>query len=389
MFPIRERKGSPLADVISYTLPKLHTGKNWYVDFTCYDPAEQKMKRKKYMLDGISKITDRRKMAADIISSVTNRLRSGWNPWAELSNSRQYAKITAVMDMYIKYLKKLRDSDSIKENTYQDYMKRYRVLQEYMQNHATPIVYIYQFNLSFISDFLDYILMDRDSSARTRNNYKVWLSSLCSWLIQKQYMDANPCERIKALKEEPKRREALTSTDLRKLKNYLEQHNRHYLLVCRMEYYTFIRPEELTNIRLKDISLKEQKVFVGGDISKNRRDGMVGLNDELVKLMIDLDVFSHDGDCYLFSTGFMPGRKKITTKVLRNYFYKVRDALHLSNSYMFYSLKDSGIRDLANSAGIVVARDQARHADVSTTNKYLKGSSLTVHEETKHFHGEL
>lgn len=389
MFPIRERKGSPLADIISYTLPKLHTGKNWYVDFTCYDPAEQKMKRKKYMLDGISKITERRKMAADIISSVTNRLRSGWNPWAELSNSRQYAKITAVMDMYIKYLKKLRDSDSIKENTYLDYMKRFRVLHEYMQNHAIPIVYIYQFNLSFISDFLDYILMDRDSSARTRNNYKVWLSSLCSWLVEKQYMDTNPCEHIKALKEEPKRREALTSTDLRKLKNYLELHNRHYLLVCRMEYYTFIRPEELTNIRLKDISLKEQKVFVGGDISKNRRDGMVGLNDELVKLMVDLDVFKHDGDCYLFSIGFMPGRKKITTKVLRNYFYKVRDALHLSKSYMFYSLKDSGIRDLANAAGIVVARDQARHADVSTTNKYLKGNSLTVHEETKHFQGEL
>ncbi|MDM8337199.1 integrase, partial [Mediterranea massiliensis] len=70
-------------------------------------------------------------------------------------------------------------------------------------------------------------------------------------------------------------------------------------------------------------------------------------------------------------------------------FYKVRAALHWPDTYMFYSLKDSGIRDLANSAGIVVARDQARHADISTTNKYLKGSSLTVHEETKHFKGEL
>lgn len=56
---------------------------------------------------------------------------------------------------------------------------------------------------------------------------------------------------------------------------------------------------------------------------------------------------------------------------------------------MFYSLKDSGIRDLANAAGIVVARDQARHADISTTNKYLQGKSLTVHEETKHFVGRL
>ena len=84
-----------------------------------------------------------------------------------------------------------------------------------------------------------------------------------------------------------------------------------------------------------------------------------------------------------------PGPNKITTKVLRNYFYKVRSALKFPETYLFYSLKDSGIRDLANAAGIVVARDQARHSDVSTTNKYLKGSSLTVHEETKHFQGEL
>ena len=34
-----------------------------------------------------------------------------------------------------------------------------------------------------------------------------------------------------------------------------------------------------------------------------------------------------------------------------------------------------------------MARDQARHSDIGTTNKYLKGDSLTVHEETKHFKG--
>ena len=142
----RTRKGSPLAEVLSYTLPKLHTGKNWYVDFAAYDPAEQKMKRKKYMLDGIAKVTDKRKMAADIIASVTNRLRSGWNPWAELSNSRQYAKVPAVIDMYIRYIAKLHDTGAIKDSTYTDYNKRIRVLKEFMANHAQPIMYIYQFS---------------------------------------------------------------------------------------------------------------------------------------------------------------------------------------------------------------------------------------------------
>lgn len=385
----RQRKGSPLTAIVSYTLPKLHTGKNWYVDFTCYDPAEQKMKRKKYMLDGIVKVTDRRKMAADIIATVSQRLRSGWNPWAELSNSRQYANVNEVLNLYVKYLKKLHSSGSIKDSTLTDYTKRLNVLLDYMQNHTLPIMYIYQFNLSYISDFLDHLLLDRDASARTRNNYKIWLSSLCSWLVEKQYLEANPCERIKSLKEEEKKRSAISPEELKRINQYLNKEDPYFLLACRMEYYTFIRPEELTNIRLRDINLKEQKIFISSSISKNRKNGMVGLNDEIIKQMLDLKTFDNDTNDYLFSTKFKPGKKKLTTRVLRDRFKKVRIALKLPDTYVFYSLKDSGIRDLANAAGIVIARDQARHADISTTNKYLKGSSLTVHEETKHFEGSL
>ena len=156
-----------------------------------------------------------------------------------------------------------------------------------------------------------------------------------------------------------------------------------------MEYYTFIRPEELSNIRLRDINLKEQKVFIASSISKNRKDGMVGLNDVLIKTMLDLHIFDSDTNCYLFGTDFKPGYKKVTSRTFRTYFNKVRGILKFPDTYQFYSLKDSGIRDLANSEGIVIARDQARHTDISTTNKYLKGENMTVHEETKHFNGIL
>ena len=249
-------------------------------------------------------------------------------------------------------------------------------------------LYVYQFELSYISDFLDYILLDRDSSARTRNNYRTWISSFCSWLAEKQYIDANPVDKIKSLTEDEKSRKAISHKDLDKISKYLKITNKHFLLLCRMEYYTFIRPEELTNIRLKDIYLKEQKVFIGSSISKNRADGMVGLNNELIKLMLDLNIFDHDSNAYLFSKGFKPGSQKNTTRVFRDYFNKTRDRLKLPKAYKFYSLKDSGIRDLANAEGIVIARDQARHADISTTNKYLEFNT-TVHEETKNFYGRF
>ena len=85
-----KRRGASLNSIIPYTLPKLHTGKNWYIDFKAYDPLEQKMKRKKYMLDSIDKISVRKKRATELIANISRQLLSGWNPWADTSNSRQY-----------------------------------------------------------------------------------------------------------------------------------------------------------------------------------------------------------------------------------------------------------------------------------------------------------
>lgn len=235
--------------------------------------------------------------------------------------------------------------------------------------------------------FLDYILIDRDSSARTRNNYRTWLSSFGSWLLEKQYIDKNPVENIKSLSEDKKKRDALSANDLQKLRTYLEKNNPYFLLLCQFAYYTLIRPDELSNIQLSDIYIKDQKVFIPSSISKNRKDGMVGLNDILIKSMLELKIFNYSNDCYLFGKDFKPSKEKSTPRTYRTYFNKVRTLLKFPDSYQFYSLKDTGIRDLANSAGIVIARDQARHSDISTTNKYLKGEALPVHEETKHFEG--
>ena len=156
-----------------------------------------------------------------------------------------------------------------------------------------------------------------------------------------------------------------------------------------MEYYTFIRPDELTHVRIQDLYLKEQKVYISDRVSKNSKDGMVGLNDDLIKLMVELKVFGSPGNWYLFGKNFRPSEEKADSRIFREKFAVIRGDLRWPDSYQFYSLKDSGIRDLANSVGVVVARDQARHSDVTVTNRYLKGDGLPVHEETKHFHGNL
>ena len=98
------KKNASVFSIISYTEPKLHTGNNWYIDFYSYDPLEQKMKRKKYMLNGITKASDRRRRANEIITNLNIKLRSGWNPWADVENSRQYTPYIDIIQRYHIYL---------------------------------------------------------------------------------------------------------------------------------------------------------------------------------------------------------------------------------------------------------------------------------------------
>ena len=275
----------------------------------------------------------------------------------------------------------------MKKKSAYGYLTYLGMFTDWIEKNGLSVKFCYQIDQYLLSDFLEHILIDRESSARTRNNYLGWLSSFCSWMVGKGYLKENPTNKIPKLKEEPKLRNALSLQEINQLHTYLDKNNKHFLLACLMEYYTFIRPIELAQIKLEHIHISEQKVFVPGTISKNKKDGMVGLNDTIIKLMVELHIFDHPNNCYPFGKDFKPSEKQAQGRIFRDYFMKVREALRWDMSKQFYSLKDSGIRDLANAEGIVVARDQARHSDISTTNKYLKGDSMTVHEQTKHFKG--
>ena len=373
-----------LAEVLGFTYPKLHTGKSWYIDFCSYDPAQGKMRRKKYMLDGIVKVTERRKRAAEMIESLLKLLRSGWSPWVNTDDNRGYILLEDAFKKYMATIEKMP-----KYKTRKSYTSRLNILREYISTLLLPPKYVYQFDTAFVSDFLDWIYLDREANARTRNNYRQWCSSLAMFFIERQYLSSNPVEKIKPIDETPKKRQPLSPTMLKQMSEYLSKKNPMFLLACRMEYYTFIRPEELSHIKINDISIADQAVFISAEVSKNKRDGRVGLNDEIIKLMLDLNIFSHGGDSYLFGEKLRPSTTKGSSEMFRREWKKMRRALRWGDEYQFYSLKDSGIRDLANAEGIVVARDQARHTDISTTNKYLQGRDMPVHEATKHFEGHL
>lgn len=271
-----------------------------------------------------------------------------------------------------------------KASTSSDYAKRLAMFEKWTKENAIATIEDVNF-----AQFLDWLYLDRGVAPRTRNNYRTWCKSFCMWMQQHDYITNDPMSGIFPIKEPQKTRQPLPSSALKQVREYLEIHNRHFLLAVMMEYYCFIRPDELSNIKIGDIDVKGHAVYVNAEISKNGKAEMVGLNRSIVTLMRELHTLRSPKDWYLFSHRCRPGKTKLDCRMFRDRWARMRKRLNMPKEYQFYSLKDSGIRDLANSAGIVIARDQARHSSIAVTNKYLQGRDRPVHAETIRFKGAL
>lgn len=374
--------------IVDFIPPQVHIGTSSYVWFSQFDPLSGRLKRKKYMLDRFPEGQARDVAARRIISNIYSQVGKGWNVWTDGDVLRQSIPTKDVLERYRQYIRALKQKGVMKQKTAYDYCSRLSVLCSYMEEHAPHIKMCSQLDQAFFNDFLDYLIMDRDLSATSRNNYRTWCSTFCSWLVEKRFIQENPIQYIRQLPEKEKLRDALPAEALTRMREYLNNHNRFFLLACMMEYYTFIRPDELRHIKVGNISIASREVLVPADVAKNNRERRVGLNSKVLHLMLDLNIFAAPSSYFLFSDDMRPGRDIIYLNAFRFHWGKLRKAMRWPESYQFYSLKDSGIRDLANAEGVVTARDQAGHQDIAITNKYLKRSK-EIPESTKNFDGFL
>lgn len=370
-----------LRTFVDHTVPVPHYGKEWYVSYYAYDPAICGMRKKRHCVCMSLGLTERRRRMAKLLMDVNDFLEAGGNPWynTEAANSR--CPFSRCLESYGKEI-----DTKLRANTRRDYRSRLNVLEAYIAD-GHHLSCAGDFNTSFCAGFLDYLSFDLKRSKRTRNNYQRWLGTFARHLIIHGYICANPVKDIPYYKEDEKKRLPLTDKMLHRLSAYLEGVDRHFLLACLMQYYTLIRPGELSRMKISDISISDMTVFVPAWSSKNNKDGYVGLNTKILRLMIELGVFSCPSSFYLFGRDMVPSETRGGNDQFNRRWKLHRDVLGWADCYQFYSLKDSGIRDLANSKGIIVARDQARHADIATTNKYVK--QHVVHDCTKDFKGEM
>lgn len=374
-----------------WTPPVFHQASECYVSFTAFCPETGKMKLKKIMLGRIKSKRLQREKARQIMQHLTEKLLDGWNPWIEAVSPTEYTLWDDVVLKYEQWLAKMAKENGYRMETVASYMSYMKVLKDWIADKN--VHYIYQFDRRVVGKFLDYVFVERNNTLQTRNNYLAWIKTFAKYLVQRSYVPKNPTEGFLMVMRSArfKNRDTIDERNLQRLKEYLEKNNRYYLLATYILYYTFLRPREMSLLKIEDINIKKQLILVHGDNAKNHADAAVTLPKKILLLMVELGVFNSPGSYYLFSNDFKPGAEYRSEKSFRDYWlHHVRRDLKFPERYKFYSLKDTGITNmLRQHVDTVSVRDQARHSSIDITNIYVPHDMKRANATLKDYDGDF
>ena len=361
---------------VDYRAPKLTKGNpDWVIRYYVKDPATGKLRRIRIKVNHIKPIKDRMRAAREIMAAIGERLALGWNPLRDAVAPK--ASVSA-FDAYEAFLKaKAKEAEVASIASYRSYVKVFKEwLAENGFEQGRPVCCV---NRDTALAFMDHLDGRNNISPRTWNNYLSFLQTLHAWLLAKGFIPANPFDGIKRKPKRltTKKRRIFTDEELRALWAWLQDHNPEYLAICLLCYACFIRPKEIALLKCSDIDLAAQTVHVREEIAKNDHDSFRTIPDDILPCLRQLDLSHPDwalfGRNYGDGEDFRPGPEHANQRKFAGYWSGwIRPALGFPEELQLYSLKDTGITNMAT-AGVAInlVQRQADHSNVAITSIYL------------------
>ena len=368
---------------LDYLPAKLAEGKEWYVYFSVKDPVTGKMIRRRHKINHIKTVKERRNAARYLISRYNEQLALGWNPLLEKTAPLSAAKLLDTLDSFLRIKSKENEENSMR--SYRSYIK---TLKNWLKEYRYPDdMYVSAFTHAVALDFMNDLDDDDRISARTYNNYRAFYVLLWNWMKDKGYTSANPFADIK---KKPKKltkkiRRPLADDEIRRLVSFLSVHNPNYLAVCLLCYCCFLRPKEISSLFCRDVDLEKQLVRVDDSIAKNDNSSYRTIPDVVVPYLRHLKLSRPDH--YIFSDPhtFESGSEKMCSREIARYWNDiVRPGCGFSMDLQFYSLKDTGISNMAESGiPLTFVQQQADHSSVAVTEIYISHSRNRAQAQLK------
>ena len=353
-----------------------HTpGMGYFIEYYFYNPETDEMERKRMRANKYVKRVKGRhaKMLAlkNICDELNNKLEGGWSPMHETENARLYTRIADLAEKFIQY----KEAEGCRPAT----LTSYRSMTSLFLRWCEDTGRIRKHSGTFLKiDAVAYMdsIMAKKVSSRSYNNTIKCMRVFFSWAVEHCYAKENPFAMVKKLENTPKRRTLIDHDSRARISAYLAATDPQFLIVCKLIYYSAMRPREITNIQLQHIDLDGRYIYVPGENSKNHKSRHATLTKDLIDSLQYVKQYQNK-DWFLFGMNdqLTPARQHTAFSNFRKRWDKLRTALKLPAEMQLYSLRDTGLTDYLH-AGI----------DALTVQHHADHSSLEVQSiYTSHF----
>lgn len=356
-------------EILHFRPPQLAEGKEWYVYLHAKHPTTGEMKRKRYKLNHIKSITERRRYAKKLIEELTNKLYQGWNPWVNVSG-QQLSTWSKVTTNYLRIVAKEHRPDTLRA-----YTSVLKVTGEYFMNvrQLPAPLQMQHITAQLMGELFNHLYIERNVSERTFNNYLLCLRTFFLWCVNNGYMTADPVANIKKKHAAKKEQVFISEPERQALRAVLKDDNPMLLTMCQLIFYCLIRRTEMTRLKVQHIDLQNGLIHLPGTISKNKKSQAVTMPKQLIREIAEyLGAGQYTEDMYLFGVGGCPGRVAVKPKWISTQFAKYAKKANLPNNATFYALKTTGAVVMARQGiDIDEIRKQGRWSDLNIPAQYM------------------
>ncbi len=209
------------------------------------------------------------------------------------------------------------------------------------------------------------------------NHFIATLRNWCNFLVEQKYIKTNIVTGISNRNGVTKSNVAYSVDDAKRVLSVLKTRAPLVWLACLLEYYCFLRPNELEQLEWRDIDLVRGTLTVRADCSKVRQTRTLPVHRDLKIAMLQFRAWQTGCLGKRLESDFIFTHPKTKERVAYKYcsgrFKYLRNELNIPTGCTFYSFKHTGCVELYRATkDIYLISKMCGHTNITTTQKYLR-----------------
>lgn len=348
--------------MIQYTIPKVCKGKReWFVYFRYWNGEKYVTKKiSKVAKEELNRIKDPKEKEIKFNALREAReiwLQLSWNPLTDpefklkesILNGQEFNEIkTWSVEKALNHVvvtKRMSDKSRF------DYKKSVEYFLKAAALIYTDQIQIGQLTRTQIKAVFSKLITDFKLPAKNYNKRLTHIKSLFSELVEWNCFEYNPAFRLKDLPEEQTQKFIpYTAKEKKIIREYLFINDYSYFVFVITVYFTGLRPIEILSLKIKDFD-PLNAIFHLQPLSnslKNKSERWAIIHKNLYRFLEQMELEKYDPEFYIFSKSFIPGPKKLKTRVAGDLWKKLINIELGINKYM-YALRHTSADDLIES----------------------------------------